>query len=147
MSPKPGPHLGMAVLCERVLQEKDGVLSIIRAIDRFTITLSGQNVPMQLPQGQIAVTLVIMLKSGDARGRHTLTIWPELPSGERLPKTQMPVLFEGEDRGVNAILNIGLPITQEGVYWFEVILDDSQILTRVPLRVLYQPMQSSAAQG
>jgi hypothetical protein len=29
-----GPYLNAALLCEKVLQERDGVLSIIRIIDR-----------------------------------------------------------------------------------------------------------------
>jgi hypothetical protein len=31
----------MALICERVLQESDGGLSIIRVIDRFTHTITG----------------------------------------------------------------------------------------------------------
>lgn len=134
----------MAVLCEKVLQEKDGVLSIIRVIDRLVIGATGADVPAEMPHGQANMTMVIMLKSGDARGRHNLSVSPELPSGGRLPKNQLPVLFEGEDRGINAVINMNLAITEEGLYWFDIILDENQILTRVPLRVLYQPMKTAA---
>jgi hypothetical protein len=144
MVPKPGPHIAMAVFCERVLDEKDGVLSVIRIVDRFTITVRGPGVPSEMPAGQINVTLVVGLRSGNAKGRHSLSIWPELPSGERATKTEMPVFFEGEERGVNAVLQIVMPITQEGLYWFDLILDENQYLTRVPLRIVYQPIQASA---
>lgn len=64
-----------------------------------------------------------------------------------MPPALMPVLFEGDDRGVNAVVQLGLPVDQEGVYWLDVFLDDEKdgpCVTRVPLRVFYQPMQTSA---
>jgi uncharacterized protein DUF6941 len=142
MAPKPGPHLVAAVLCEKVLQEKDGVLSLIRIIDRLIITATGTNVPSEMPPQTANLTLVVALKSGDAQGRHTLGVQPELPSTDRLPKQQLPLLFEGEDRGVNTIVRMALPITQEGVYWIDITLDDV-VLTRIPLRILYQPIQAT----
>ena len=56
----------------------------------------------------------------------------------------MPVLFEGEDRGVSAVFQIVMPVRHEGLYWFDIVLNDTQHLTRVPLRIVYQPMQTSA---
>ncbi len=32
-----GPYLAFAVICERVLTEADGTISLIRVVDRFTI--------------------------------------------------------------------------------------------------------------
>ena len=37
--------LVLATFCEKVLQEKDGVLSIIRMIDRIVVTVSGPQFP------------------------------------------------------------------------------------------------------
>ena len=34
-----GPNVVAAVFCEKVLQEKDGVLSAIRIVDRFTVSV------------------------------------------------------------------------------------------------------------
>ena len=36
-----GPYLSAALLCEKVLEEKDGVKSAIRIIDRVTRTVTG----------------------------------------------------------------------------------------------------------
>ena len=36
-----GPYLHAAHFCEKLLTEKDGVLSAIRIIDRITVTASG----------------------------------------------------------------------------------------------------------
>jgi hypothetical protein len=147
MPMKPGPHVAMGLICEKVLEEKDGVLTIVRVIDRLNIQVMGAGAQSSIPAGvQYTLTLVVSLKSGDARGRNTLGIWPELPSGERLPRRDMAVHFEGEDRGINAVFQIGLPVAQEGLYWFDVLLGD-QVLTRIPLRIVYQPIETATTLG
>ena len=52
------------------------------------------------------------------------------------------VVFEGEDRGTNLILTLNIVVDQEGVYWFDVLLED-ELLTRIPLRILYQRIGQS----
>lgn len=139
-----GPYLLMAVFCEKVLQERDGVLSVIRVIDRFTQTALGPDAPETMPAFSYNLNAVINLKSGSARGTVTIQIEPELPSGLRLPRVSMSALMEGEDRGHNFLLNIPTTFTEPGLYWFSVYLDD-QLLTRMPFRVVYTRI--SQAQG
>ena len=131
-----GPYVQLATICEKALQEADGVLSIIRAVDRLTLTAQGTNVPDELPQGMLQPTLVVALKSDDARGRHPVTLRIQQPSGLYLPERSFDVMFEGEERGVNLILQLQIE-AEEGLYWFEILVND-QLLTRVPLRVIYQ---------
>jgi len=46
--------------------------------------------------------------------------------------------LEGDDdRGVNVRLLIQFTAEEEGIYWFDVLLDD-EVVTRMPLRVVYQ---------
>ena len=137
-----GPYLNAALLCEKVLQEKDEVISIIRMVDRITLTTYASLSPDSLPPLPINLYALIALKSGSAKGRHTVKWINETPSGVRLPEQLLPVLFEGDDRGVNLVLNINMVVDQEGVYWFEVPLED-QLLTRIPLRILYQRVGQS----
>lgn len=132
-----GPFLAAAVLCEKVLEEKDGVLSAIRMVDRIVQTAVGPAGPEEMPPVPVNLTALIAFKSGGARGRHSLRLRPEAPSGLRLPEVSLPVLFEGEDRGHNVLLNLALQADQEGLYWFDVLLDE-QMVTRIPLRVVYQ---------
>jgi hypothetical protein len=40
-----GPYIGAAFLCEKILQEKDGVLSAIRIVDRITHSAVGPEAP------------------------------------------------------------------------------------------------------
>ncbi len=132
-----GPYLAAAFLCEKILQEKDEIVSIIRIVDRVTVTVPDVTSPETLPPVPLSLSAFISLKSGNAKGRHTIKWTAETPSGIKLPEQLLPALFEGEDKGVNLILALNMIIDQEGVYWFDVLLED-QLLTRIPLRVLYQ---------
>jgi len=139
-----GPHLAVAVICEKALQEQDGVLSLIRIIDRVTVGATGPDVPEDMPATPIAFTVVIALKSGTARGRHKLSLRPEDPSGLQLSALEMPVHFEGEDRGANLIVNFGLMAEREGLYWIDAFFGND-LLTRIPLRIVYQPQRTGAS--
>jgi len=139
--PSTGPFLQMAVLCEKVLQEADGVSSIIRVVDRIVSTAAGPEVPASMPPLQVNLTLALMFKSGTAQGRSTLTVRPQTPAGIDMPEFSVPVLFEGGDRGVNVFGNLVFQAEAEGVYWITVLLD-GEAVTQVPLRILYQPMQT-----
>jgi hypothetical protein len=50
----------------------------------------------------------------------------------------VPILFEGDDDGgVNVRLVLQFQAQEEGLYWFDVLLNDV-LVSRMPLRVLYQ---------
>lgn len=139
MKESTGPFLNAALFCERVLEERDGVLTVVRVIDRVIQRAAGPNPPPEMPPFPINITVFISVKSGSARGRHTVTLRPEDPSGLKLDAVQLPVLFEGDDRGANLVLNIGFQAEHEGLYWFDVLLDEQTQITRMPLRVVYEP--------
>ena len=63
-----GPYLQAALLCERVMEEKDGVLSVIRIFDRVIQTASGPSAPEAMQPLNYAMTALIILKSGRATG-------------------------------------------------------------------------------
>lgn len=138
----PGPYIQTAAVCEKVLNERDGVLSLVRVIDRLQLMTTAAGAPSELPEGGIInVTYVVMLKPDDARGRHPISITIENPAGIRSPAQTLDVIFEGEDRGVNLILNLQFE-AMEGLYWFSVAIED-RLLTKTPLRVSYQRMPGS----
>lgn len=140
--PDSGPYLVAALLCERVLQEKDETVSIVRIVDRITLTVPASRTPETLPPLPLNLTLFLSFKSGSARGRNTIKLKIESPSGFNLPEQLLPVLFEGDDRGVNLILALNMVVDQEGVYWFNILLEEEHI-TRIPLRILYQRVGQS----
>lgn len=138
-----GPFVTAATLCDQVIEGKDGVLSLIRLVDRWTITASGPEPPEEMPSQQLNLTLVVSLKAGAARGSHTVKIQPEAPSGLRQDALELPVLFEAEDRGQNLIVNLDFTVKEPGLYWFDVLLGDRR-LTRIPLRVVYQRIRTGS---
>ena len=129
-----GPYLQMAVLCQAVLQEGTGQLSLIRITD--SIGLAGVMREMQ-PQ-PFMLQMIVTFRAGFAHGKYRVKVVGTNPTSktEFVVGEQAPY-FEGEDRGVNVIFILNLLLTEEGVFWFDVLLEDT-FVTRVPLRVTYQ---------
>ena len=59
------------------------------------------------------------------------------PANESISNVLHTVTFEGgADRGVDLVGKMKVETDRDGIYWFNVYLDDIQI-TRIPLRVIY----------
>ncbi len=127
------PWVQIAAFCQTAIQEVNGSLSLIRIVDRFAV--AGQT--PEMPPTNVQLTLVVILKSGFMRSRATITIRPNTPLGTSLPSVELPALFEGDDRGVAVVMPMGMLVKDEGVYWFDVLVDN-ELFSRIPLRVMYQ---------
>jgi hypothetical protein len=142
--PETGPHVTLAVLCERALVEADGVLSIIRIVDRLTQTATGESPPEQMPPFIVSdIRMVIALKPDRARGRFSLKLVMEDPSGTRIPLGENDVTLQSGNNGVNVMSPVQFVIQHEGVYWVDVLLggprqQEDELMTRVPFEVVYQ---------
>ena len=44
-----GPYLSIAAFCEQTIDDKSNVLSLIRVVDRMTVTGQGPDVPDEMP--------------------------------------------------------------------------------------------------
>jgi hypothetical protein len=145
-----GPYLNAAFFCEKVLQEKDGVLSPIRIVDRWNIT--GPTETLTVP-AVIQASLVVMFRSGTYRGNGQLTIVPISPqTNTRMPAMVIPVRFEGEDdRGINVMIPLAFPVQEDGTYWFEVSLGGQalpqHVVTAVPMTIAYLQIAPSPHAG
>lgn len=131
-----GPYVQVAAICMTPLVEQQGLLSIIRMHDR--IQLAGPTDQMN-PQPLSALSLVVSLKAGEANGKYTVQVTPHDPSGKTLPAMTTSVLFEGQERGCIIVSPLAIMAEEEGLYWFDVTVE-GQLLTRIPLRVMYQKM-------
>jgi hypothetical protein len=131
-----GPYLKMAIFCEKILRETDGVVTLVRVIDRITQTAAGPGAPEEMPPLTPELMAVLMLVPGQARGSFPVRIELELPSGERRELFTTTVHMESEDRGVNLVVNIRYSFETPGLYWFNVYLDKN-LMTRMPLRIIY----------
>jgi len=139
-----GPHLTAALLCERVLVEKDDTVSVIRVVDRLIYTmntpLNTSLLPPLPPIATFTFTAFIALKPGTRLGQMTVRIDQISPSRQRSPGT----LFEfvlGTD-GMNLISEIELTTAEPGDHWFEVLLD-GRAITRIPLEIVLRPSADS----
>lgn len=132
-----GPHLQAALLCERVEQrEQNGPITIVGLIDRIVV-----RVPTAIPQDQIISSVVschavVILKTGSRPGYHKLRLTLTSPSGRPLREFSLDIALPNEqDQGVNIVMPIQFTASEEGVYWFDLKLDNEAVpLTRISFR-------------
>lgn len=130
------PHLAVAVFCEKVLKEADGVISIIRIVDRFRV----RGTTPEMGRQTIRFTVMIVFRAGFMRGKTTISIKPHSPSKKEMPTIDIPVLFEGDDeRGVVIAAETNFEVDEEGLFWFDLAVM-GETVTRMPLRIEYQQM-------
>src|SRR2546428_14152621 len=113
---KRGPFLKVAALCENVIEDKQGVLTLIRIVDRTTRVIQGQTLPEQMEPLTQRLFVVLMFVSGEEHGTRELTLVMEKPNGMRAPMLSTSVLFEGQDRGANVVIQADLQAETEGLY-------------------------------
>jgi hypothetical protein len=148
-----GLYVNYAALCEKVLHEADGVLSLIRIIDQVTITITtagpvGAEVPTGLvpPAPPIAVTFALGLKSSERMDDVPVKIRIDTPSAFKFPEFETTVELPGEERGAAIVLPMQIPAQDEGIYWF-VVEVSGEVVTRVPLRVFKQIITQTVPPG
>jgi hypothetical protein len=130
-----GPHLMAAFLCDRVLQEKDGVLSFIRVVDRFV----RPRPTAQIPPQPVQVTLVIAFKGGGiGPGNFKIKLRLFKPNtSSPLVQMENEAFFEGgQEVGVNVVAPFLILADEEGLYWIDVLFED-RLVTRIPFRVIF----------
>jgi hypothetical protein len=148
-----------AILCERALQEKDGVYTLVRIIDQLNVelvaiapggerrtldptTLSAEELE-QLPWPEHELVLMVMLKGGQPNRLATIRLEAENPRGERTVAQEGPYTFGGVHGGLNLHVKLRAAFRHEGSYWFDVYCD-GRLLSRVPLRVSFQRPQPAS---
>lgn len=90
-----------------------------------------------MPPTSLNLMLAVILRAGVMQGQMNVGLSLATPSGTDNQIGSVPVLFEGQDRGVNLVTNLNLTVGEQGLYWIGIHLE-GQFLTRVPLRILYQ---------
>ena len=130
------PYLKLGVICEYALQEKDNVLSIIRIVDRFTITISGKEPPDQLPEGAKIITLVMCWAGG--LGTHEASFKIQSPGGDVQQSAQTwSFHLDSLNQSHNMIIRLPVRLKKEGIYWINFILNGEE-KSRIPFQVLYK---------
>lgn len=132
-----GPYVQAALLCERVVQETGGRVTIVRLLDRVVVRARVAADPAQIQPTNVSCQAVIILKTGAHPGRFRLRLRLVSPSKKPLREFSTEIdLPNKEDQGVNIVMPIRFSATEEGVYWFEVRLDGEEVLTKTSLRLV-----------
>lgn len=131
MSERAKPLVAAAFMCERVLTEKDSVQTFVRIVD----TLIAGSVPPGQAATPFQIWLVVMLKSGQARGKYVLTLRMNSPSGKSSPMGEaLPFALSGDEDAVNINALLVLSAAEQGRYRIDILIDDD-VLTQVPFTV------------
>lgn len=136
----PRPYLIAALICEKVLQEKDGSLSIIRIADKLMYEMMEGAPEGARPTFQLEG--LVSIKSGPATRTFNLRVVFNSPSGNKFEPPSSKIVLEGGDHGQNLILKMVIGLKEDGLYWLDVMVD-SDVLTRIPLLVERKPTQKS----
>lgn len=146
-----GPPLGAdlrlnaALLCERVLEEKDGTVSVIRIAERLKIDIAGtfprgDKVALGIP----VVLLLVFKRESEEASEYVVAVTATTPAGREIPivETELAIV-SGRGKGADLILSFTFPVTGHGLYWVSVTADE-QLLTRVPIEVVVAATPTSA---
>lgn len=132
-----GPFLVVAALCDQVIEGKDGVLSLIRIVDRYHVETNNPGFTIA-DAPEYRCTMVVALKSGTTQGSHSIAIQLMRPNGLiDSQKVEVSPHFEPGNNGVNLIFPLTFRPQHEGMHWFDVRFE-GRLLTRIPLQVVVQ---------
>ena len=141
--PRQGPYLTAALLCERVIEEKDGSLTAVRLVDQLTIEPGSSEPNVVTVVVPLRLSLLVSIREGEVDHPYDVSITVLDPSGtERKLKPAGQMLVAGPVAGGNFIAHLMFSPQLEGMYFFEIELD-GEFLSRVPLNVVRQPASTA----
>lgn len=134
--PSQGPWVSFAVLCEKIIEDKLGRISLINIVDQVNFTPAQDSVgqPLAIP---IRLVAAIGFKGGILKGPADIKLQIIKPNGESGQNITASVLFQGDERGTNILTEMNMVLNDEGLYWIEVYVQ-TQFMTRIPLRLAVQ---------
>jgi hypothetical protein len=99
-----------AVVCDRILNEKDGSVTLVRLVDRVTVRPpQAEDVQKGTP---IVPLLVFVAIRGDEAADYQFSLQVISPSGEtKGPSKPESVRIEGPHRGINVNARVPLAIS------------------------------------
>ena len=107
----------------------------------FTLnyTASPENPSSAIPTAKVEFSFLLILKSGQNPGVTNIKIVPKKPdNSELLPLASTMHLDPPDNRGGNLVINASVTFDQQGVWWFEVFVNDVP-RTKIPLQVIFLP--------
>lgn len=126
-----GPHVALAVLCQRIDLQSDGSADLIGIVDGVSLT---EQQPADAPPLVLNVRAVIALRAGDVRGARTIGVRGVYPSGAEGLHASRVVQFTDARPAVTLNVPLELELPEVGTYQFEVTCNDD-LLTLITLVV------------
>jgi len=122
------------LVCEQVIIAKDNTASAIRIVD--TITLPSAAERKQGEGLEFGLHLLIIVKKGDSQGQFDLLLVCTDPNGNKVPVGLAAAqdIQGGPETGTTSISPLRLPWGGEGLYWIELLANNS-LIARTPVKV------------
>jgi hypothetical protein len=128
-----GPYVVAAVFCENPIEDKKGMISIVKLFDRIEGELPA--VFGHDDTAMLRTWFFVAVKAGNAKGTHRLQLILAAPDGKKEVVSDSEIVLLGDEHGSNLRASLLLAIREEGLYWVDVVID-GKVLTRSPLRVV-----------
>lgn len=140
------PYVVAATFCDRVIEGKDNVLTLVRLVDQMTIS---PRLPRSGPMPVIPIhaTLALCLKSSGDPRTYTISIVMTMPDGREAHLADLDAKLGDPGSGTNIVVNIELATGKQGLHQFGIFADGT-LLTRVPLTLTFEgsePLSTSSA--
>lgn len=126
MSVAGGPHVALAILCQRIDLQPDGSADVIGIVDGLAVD---DPTDPATPPLILNVRAVIALRGGAVRGARRLGIRGWFPSGEPGLTAETRVVFTDDRPSVTLNMPLELELHELGTYSFDVLCDDSHLTT------------------
>jgi len=130
------PYVGLAVLCDRVTVREDGAVDIMGIVDGVMLEPEHSDTLGVQPSGTIELTLLVNVRAGSDRQRHTLSVTGVYPSGRAGEAITREVEFTDDLPGAWLEMPLTIEVHEPGIYHFDVA-SDGHVLTRIPLHVVW----------
>ena len=122
------PFVTLAAICEKVLVEKDGVMTIVRVVDRF-MAPPGEDV-------HIEGHLVLSFNSRTISGKYEFDLSLENTDGSEANTKTHPVFLRGNGAGGAVVIRLKVTLGKRGVYWFNVRSHEGgEMIARTPFTI------------
>lgn len=112
------PTLQALLICERIDTMQDGVQSLFRLVDRFTIRMEVSAPPgTPIPEISVPMNYVLFARFGAGVGRFRASFRLYDPDNQQLGDTGDSWFWlQSRERGHNMQMNISMPVKKSGPY-------------------------------
>jgi hypothetical protein len=141
----PKPFVNIACLCEKILTEKDDVLSLIRLVDSFTVSIP-PNMPTDTkPHLTLNAVLGLRQPPGETiTGKHVVKMRLHGPTKASSEVPKFDAEFADGKAGLNLLMALVLGIENYGQCRLDVEWD-GEILTSIPFTLTQAQAQNDAS--